>query len=55
MITVKVTCNTGRSWSTNFNGSQADAENYFLNKTFTDEEDNGKETHHKCISVAIAA
>jgi hypothetical protein len=51
MITLEITCNTGRNWTTGFNGSYEDAKNYFLNKTFTDEDDDGRETHHKCTGV----
>lgn len=53
MISVHVTCNTGKNWSTQFNGTFSDAENYFLNKVFTDEDDDGKETHNKCTNVRL--
>jgi hypothetical protein len=53
MLTIEVTCDTGKNWPTRFNGSLADAEGYFLNKTFTDETDDGREIHHKCVDVSL--
>jgi hypothetical protein len=52
-IGLKITCDTGKTWSTDFNGSFADGEGYFLNKVFTDETEDGNETHHKCVRIEL--
>ena len=54
MIQLKITCNTGATWVTSFNGDFSEAENYFLNNVFTDEDDDGHETHHKCVAIKLA-
>ena len=51
MITVKVTCNTGKTWTTGFNGSMQDAERYFLGAVFVDESEDGRETRNTCTKV----
>lgn len=54
MIEVKITCDTGKTWSTNINATFESAIRYFLGKTFTDEcFETGKETHHKVIKVEL--
>lgn len=52
-ITIQITCNTGKTWTTRFNGSLAEAKRYFGNATFVDEDDNGAETSHKFASVSL--
>lgn len=46
-----VTCNTGKNWLTEFNGSLLQAKLYFLGAVFTDESDDGKETVNVAIRV----
>ncbi len=53
MITVKVICDSGRNWVTAFNGSFPAAKDYFVCKTFTDEDDAGNETHHTCVRIEL--
>jgi len=51
MITVKVTCDTGKTWTTGINATIEDARAYYIGNDFADEDDNGKETHNIAISV----
>lgn len=44
---VRVTCDTGKTWTAEINGTMADAEKYFLRQVFTEEcLTTGKETRH---------
>lgn len=52
MIQVTVTCDTGRTWETSFNGEHRDAVKYFLGQSFTEEDvATGRETAHRVIRV----
>jgi len=53
MLTIKITCNTGNTWSTGFNGTFAEAEGYFLGATFTRELHDGTEIADRCISIEL--
>ena len=53
MIAVKVTCDTGNTWSTNINGSYSEACEYFMGKTFVREDDSGRETPDTVVSVEL--
>lgn len=44
-ISVRVTCTNGNKWTTRFNGTFAEACDYFLGKVFTREDACGTETH----------
>ena len=55
MLAVKVTCNTGKTWTTGINTDIAGATEYFMGQTVTDESDNGTETHHTVIAVELAS
>lgn len=52
-ITLKVTCNTGDSWLTTFNGNLQDALRYFFGVRFVLREDEatGHETFGTVVSV----
>jgi hypothetical protein len=49
-ITVRVTCDTGKTWVTDFNGTLEGARDYFLGAPSVDEW-NGVETHNTVIGV----
>jgi len=52
MIEVTVTCDTGKTWTTRFNGDHKSAVRYFLGQVFTDEDvTTGAETKHRVVSV----
>lgn len=52
MITVRVTCDTGRTWITSINGTLETAADYFTGETFTDENlETGEETRHAVTCV----
>ena len=52
MIQVTLTCDTGRTWSTLFNGGHESAVRYFLGQVFTDEDETtGAETKHRVTRV----
>lgn len=53
MINVKITCDTGNTWSTGINTSFAGAVEYFLGKQFTREDDNGNEIVDTVIIVEL--
>lgn len=53
MINVKVTCNTGKTWITGFNGTPEDATRYFLGNVFVDELEDGREIYNRVVSVEI--
>jgi hypothetical protein len=52
MIEVTITCDTGKTWTTRFNGDHQSAVRYFLGQVFTDEDvTTGGETKHRVVSV----
>ena len=52
MITVKVICDNGRTWTTGINTPDyATAARYFLGQSFVDEDDAGRETVGTVIAV----
>lgn len=52
MIEATITCDTGRTWSTQFNGDHNAAVRYFLGQVFTDEDvETGVETTHRVVRV----
>jgi hypothetical protein len=52
MITVKVTCDTGKEWVTDINSDLDGARKYFIGEVFTDENfETGEEVHNTAISV----
>ncbi len=53
MVTVKITCNTGNSWTTGFNGSYEEAKAYFIGQTFTRELHDGTEIADRCIAITL--
>ena len=44
MITVEITCDTGKTWRTGINADLQGARDYFIGRAFVDETDDGKET-----------
>jgi hypothetical protein len=52
MITVEITCDTGKIWRTGINADLQGACDYFIGRAFVDEIDNGNETYHIVIKVA---
>jgi hypothetical protein len=49
---VRVTCDTGRTWTTEINGTMADAEAYFLGRVFAEEcLETGRETRHRVTLI----
>lgn len=53
MIIVKITCNTGKTWTTRFNGTFPEAKARYLGTTFTDETDGGVETRYTCTDIRL--
>ena len=53
MNTVKITCDTGKTWITSINTDLEGAKSYFLGQAFTDETDDGKETRNIAVSVEM--
>lgn len=53
MITVRITCDTGCTWTTDINASYREALNYFMGQTFVTETDDGEETRHRVIDVDL--
>jgi len=52
MIAVRVTCDTGRTWTTSINGTFEDARAYFMGHSFSDESEAGfSESHHTVVDV----
>ncbi len=52
MITVRVTCNTGKTWDTGINTDLAGARAYFFGKCFVDEDyETGEETPNVVVAV----
>ena len=52
MITVRVTCDTGRTWVTGINGTFEDARAYFMGHSFSDESEAGIiESRHTVVDV----
>ncbi len=52
MITVEITCDTGKTWRTGINADLQGARDYFIGRAFVDESDDGKETQNTVIKVA---
>lgn len=49
---VRVTCDTGKTWTAEINGTMADAEAYFLGQVFTEEcLTTGRETRHRVTLI----
>ena len=53
MINLKITCNTGNTWKTGFNGTLTDAENYFLGQSFARELHDGTEIIDRCTAIEL--
>lgn len=55
MITVRVTCNSGNSWTTCINATIDEAREYFIGRSFVthDDEETGEETRDTVINVAL--
>ena len=53
MITIKLTANTGNTWTTRFNGTLTDAVAYFLGATFTRETNAGDEISDTVTAVEL--
>ena len=52
MIAVRVTCDTGHTWTTSINGTFEDARAYFMGHSFSDESEAGfSESHHTVVDV----
>lgn len=51
MITVEITCDTGKTWRTGINADLQGAREYFIGRAFVDETDDGKETCNFAVSV----
>jgi len=52
MITVRVTCNTGKTWDTGINTDLTGARQYFFGKCFVDEDyETGEETRNVVTKV----
>ena len=52
MIAVRVTCDTGRTWTTSINGTFEDARAYFMGHSFADESEAGfAESRHIVVDV----
>lgn len=50
-VTVRVTCDTGNSWTTRINTTFAEARRYFIGQQFTREYDDGREVVDTVINV----
>lgn len=56
MITVRVTCNTGKTWDTDINCDLQEAREYFIGQHFVDEDFvTGKETVNVAQTVELVA
>ena len=53
MITVRVTCDTGRTWVTGINAAPREAFTYFMGQKFINEDDLGNEYVHVVTTVEI--
>jgi hypothetical protein len=53
MVSVKVTCNTGKTWETRINTTLQGARDYFMRQTFVDEADDGTETKNTVVGVQL--
>jgi len=51
MITVQVTCDTGKTWATSINATIEEARAYYIGNDFIDEDYSGKETHNIAVQV----
>lgn len=51
MNTVKITCDTGRTWTTSISCTLDDARKYFIDQRFTCENETGNETVDIVVSV----
>ena len=51
MNTVKITCNTGKTWTTGISCTLDDARKYFIDQRFTSEDEDGNETVDIVVSV----
>lgn len=52
MITVEITCDTGKTWRTGINTDLQGAREYFIGRAFVDETDDGVETRNIAVKVA---
>ena len=52
MITVEITCDTGKTWRTGINTDLQGAREYFIGRAFVDETDDGEETRNIAVKVA---
>lgn len=53
MITVKITCDNGNTWTTGINTDLNEARNYFMGQQFTREDDNGNEKVDTVVNVEL--
>jgi hypothetical protein len=54
MITVQLTCDTGKTWTTQVNATLPEATHYFMGLPFTDEDlETGSETIHYVTDVKL--
>ena len=53
MITLKIICDTGKTWTTDVSSTLQDATRYFLGAVFVDEAHDGTETRNTCIKVEL--
>lgn len=53
MITVKITCDNGNTWTTGINTNLKEARNYFMGQQFTREDDNGNEKVDTVVNVEL--
>ena len=52
MISVQVTCDTGKTWTTAINGTTEEARAYFIGNDFVDEDfETGAEIHNIAVQV----
>lgn len=53
MITVKIACDNGNTWTTGINTDLNEARNYFMGQQFTREDDNGNEKVDTVVNVEL--
>lgn len=51
MTTVKITCDTGKTWITGINANPDKAQRYFMGADYVDEDERGRETHNFVVDV----
>ena len=51
MTTVKITCDTGKTWVAGINTNPDKAKSYFLGADYVDEDEQGRETHNYVVDV----